>query len=197
MTTRRWWVEGFGGGFWLSARSGWGLGEDVAAHTQALGPQDAARRVDEWFPEGWGDPGETPTLMDIASALGEEPGWSADGPAIARLKTVVRDALRDGRLVALWTNLQGSGGGEAAEEEEARPAERAPQEEKTWIEIVLINDEDPPLPVPFKKYRIELASGETREGMLDANGRARIVGIDPGKCQVTFPGLDKADWKKQ
>jgi hypothetical protein len=197
MVMRRWRIEGLGGGIWLSARSASGQGEDAATHGEVLGREDAARRVDEWFPEGWGDPSEASTLVQIASALGEEPGWNVDGPAISRLKVVVRRALREGRLVAYQTSLRGSAGAGAEVEEEARPAEQARREEKTWIEIVLMDDDDPPQPVPFKKYKIELPSGEGREGMLDAHGRAMIVGIDPGTCQVTFPDLDERDWRKR
>jgi hypothetical protein len=31
-------------------------------------------------------------------------------------------------------------------------------------------------------------------GTLDENGFARVEGIDPGQCKVTFPDLDKDAW---
>jgi type VI secretion system secreted protein VgrG len=33
-----------------------------------------------------------------------------------------------------------------------------------------------------------------RAGTLDARGLARVQGIDPGRCAVTFPDLDEDAW---
>ena len=75
------------------------------------------------------------------------------------------------------------------------PEPAAPVEEKTWIGIRLVDDADPPRPVPFEKYRIELPDQSIREGQLDANGQARVSGFDPGSCKVSFPRLHGDDWK--
>ncbi len=32
-------------------------------------------------------------------------------------------------------------------------------------------------------------------GYLDSNGRARIDGIDPGVCEVSFPDIDANEWR--
>jgi hypothetical protein len=51
-------------------------------------------------------------------------------------------------------------------------------------------------PVPGEKYRVTLPDGTTvAEGTLDSKGHARVEGIDPGTCKVTFPDLDKNAWK--
>lgn len=63
-----------------------------------------------------------------------------------------------------------------------------------WIKIELVDEEDQP--VPKEKYRIELPNGKPREGILDSKGFARIDGIDPGTCKITFPNLDKDAWEK-
>jgi len=66
---------------------------------------------------------------------------------------------------------------------------------KSWIEIEMV-DEDK-RPVPGEKYRITLPDGETvAEGTLDDKGFARVDGIDPGNCKITFPELDKEAWEK-
>ena len=67
-------------------------------------------------------------------------------------------------------------------------------EEKTWIEIELVDEEDNP--VPGEKYRVTLPNDKVAQGTLDNKGFAHIGGIDPGTCQITFPNLDKDAWEK-
>lgn len=66
---------------------------------------------------------------------------------------------------------------------------------KSWIEIELVDEENNP--VPGEIYRITLPDGETvAEGTLDNKGLARVEGIDPGNCQITFPKLDQDAWER-
>ena len=67
-------------------------------------------------------------------------------------------------------------------------------EEKSWIEIELVDEEDNP--VPGEKYKVTLPDGKVAQGTLDEKGFAHIGGIDPGTCQITFPDLDKDAWEK-
>ena len=68
-------------------------------------------------------------------------------------------------------------------------------EKKSWIEIELVDEEDNP--VPGERYEITLPDGTTvARGTLDENGFARVDGIDPGECQVTYPELDRDTWEK-
>jgi hypothetical protein len=74
-------------------------------------------------------------------------------------------------------------------------AEDEKEKKKSWIEIEMVDEEQ--RPVPSEKYRVTLADGETiAEGTLDEKGFARLEGIEPGSCKVTFPDLDKSSWKK-
>lgn len=66
-------------------------------------------------------------------------------------------------------------------------------EEKSWIEIEMVDEEDNP--VPGEKYQITLPDGKVARGTLDQNGFAHIGGIESGTCQITFP-LDKDAWEK-
>jgi len=67
-------------------------------------------------------------------------------------------------------------------------------EEKHWIEIELVDEEGNP--VPGEEYEIKMPDGETVDsGTLDEKGKARVEGIDPGTCKITFPKLDKDAWK--
>ena len=67
-------------------------------------------------------------------------------------------------------------------------------EEKSWIEIEMVDEEDEP--VPGEKYKITLPDDSVAQGSLDNNGFARVDGIDPGTCKITFPELDKDAWEK-
>ena len=67
-------------------------------------------------------------------------------------------------------------------------------EKKSWIAIKLVDQANKP--IPREAYRVKLPDGSTVEGDLDAKGCARIGGIDPGTCVVTFPNIDARDWKK-
>ena len=70
-----------------------------------------------------------------------------------------------------------------------------PDEEKTsWIEIEMVDEEDEP--VTGEQYKITLPDDSVAQGSLDNKGFARIEGIDPGTCKITFPDLDKEAWEK-
>jgi len=80
------------------------------------------------------------------------------------------------------------------------PAHKAPknqsdeekEENTSWIEIELLDEEDNP--VPGEKYEIELPDGSMAKGSLDGNGFARVEGVESGECKVTFPELDESAW---
>jgi type VI secretion system secreted protein VgrG len=91
----------------------------------------------------------------------------------------------------------------AAMSPEQRAASEAPRhdpnaeenkQKKSWIEIELVDEAGQP--VPGERYRITLPDGTTiADGSLDEKGCARVSGIDPGTCKVTFPNLDKEAWQ--
>jgi uncharacterized protein (DUF2345 family) len=64
---------------------------------------------------------------------------------------------------------------------------------KTWFEVKLEDVEGKP--VAGEPYKVTLPDGTVSEGTLDDKGKARIDGIDPGSCKVTFPNMDKTVWK--
>lgn len=64
----------------------------------------------------------------------------------------------------------------------------------SWIEIKMVDEQGDP--VTGEPYSITLPDGETvASGTLDEKGFARIDGIDPGTCQITFPQRDTEAWK--
>lgn len=65
--------------------------------------------------------------------------------------------------------------------------------EKTWIEIVLLDSDDKP--VPNELCKVTLPSGEIVTRNLDAKGFLRIDGIEPGgTSDVEFPNIDGREW---
>ena len=68
------------------------------------------------------------------------------------------------------------------------------RDKKSWVEIELKDEAGNP--VPGEKYKITLPDGRVKTGTLDHNGYARVQGLDPGSCEVTFPNLDKDVWDK-
>ncbi len=68
-----------------------------------------------------------------------------------------------------------------------------PPPPKTYIEIKLVDADG--RPVAGESYKVTLPDGKTvAEGTLDEKGFARIDGLDPGSCKVTFPKMDKTVW---
>ena len=75
------------------------------------------------------------------------------------------------------------------------PTDEDKKMKTSWIEIEMVDEEDQP--VPGMAYRITLPDGETvAQGTLDEKGFARVNGIEPGTCQITFPKLDKDAWER-
>jgi uncharacterized Zn-binding protein involved in type VI secretion len=63
---------------------------------------------------------------------------------------------------------------------------------KSWIEIRLVDDDGSP--VAYELYRVVTPDGVVREGFLNGDGLARVDGIDPGTCSITFPNRDADAW---
>jgi len=55
---------------------------------------------------------------------------------------------------------------------------------KDWLEITLKNEDGSP--AADVEYRVVLPDGTEKSGRLDSDGRARLDGIPPGTCTVTF-----------
>ncbi len=64
----------------------------------------------------------------------------------------------------------------------------------SWIAIELVDEKRNP--VSGERYQITLADDSVVEGTLDDKGYARLEGIDPGNCKITFPELDQDAWEK-
>jgi type VI secretion system secreted protein VgrG len=76
---------------------------------------------------------------------------------------------------------------------QVKPYKKNP-DKKSWIEIKLVDEQGNP--VPGEPYSVTLPDSSVASGTLDEKGFARIDGIDPGTCQITFPQRDTEAWKK-
>jgi len=63
---------------------------------------------------------------------------------------------------------------------------------QSWIEVQLVGEDD--APIPGEAYEIALPGGTAISGTLDEQGCARIDGVPPGLCLVSFPKLDQEAW---
>ena len=121
-------------------------------------------------------------MMAMSSAIGGDAGSTAQSlakasqDAAATIPLAGQDALSQAIGVA--------------------PSQNSPtaNDQKVWVEIELLDESRKP--VPNEPYRIELPDGSVTEGSTDDRGRARVDGIDPGNCKISFPSLDKRSWKR-
>lgn len=169
----------------------WVLPEGVAHDEPWYEPlpwNAACRDLEDWSL----DPAQHDLLRELHQAVFGAPLVEPAGVPIHALVAPLDEAFRDGRLVA-WA-LRPNAVTRPAALVTPKPQPLPKDTSKTWIEIVL-RDEDG-VPVANEPYRLTLPNGERRSGTLDARGFARVDGIDPGTCDVTFPRIDGREWRR-
>ena len=124
---------------------------------------------------------------------------TAKTPVSPAAPEVAKEADKaDAGLLSKFKAVQGQrapGQTDSVQAKPFKPAEdQAEDQPSSWIEIELVDMEDEP--VRGQAYEITLPDGETvASGTLDENGFARINGIEPGTCKVSFPDLDQDAWE--
>jgi type VI secretion system secreted protein VgrG len=142
-------------------------------------------------------------MVRIASGPGSPAMSGMAGSAVSPMAPKApeeADQADPGKMDELKAQQQKAGTGKYGKakvtpfrQEEASAASE--DEEKSWIEIELVDEEGKP--IPGERYEIKLPDGTTvAKGTLDQNGFARVSPIDPGQCEITFPDLDKDAWKR-
>jgi len=150
---------------------------------RALEGPVAARKVEAWLRD--------PATRERLVGLCREVTGSHDTVRVAQR---LQEAFEWGALVALRLESarEPEGQGIVPREDLAHRKETSASA-LTWIEIELVDSDG--RPVSGERYRITLPDGSVYERSLDARGFARVDGIDPGTCKVTFPNLHKSSWK--
>lgn len=138
----------------------------------------------------------TMVLINSGGAPGSGPGASPVPPTTVK-QAEIADNAKPGSLAESYKSQRAAmppAAAAAASAPSHNPKSDEAKDKKSWIEIVLVDQDDKP--VPGEPYRITLPDGTTlAEGTLDEKGFAREDGIDPGTCKVTFPNLDKDAWE--
>jgi uncharacterized Zn-binding protein involved in type VI secretion len=132
---------------------------------------------------GMGAPGPA-TMGAMAGALGGSTAVAAHSLAQASEEGVGLVRIAGNPLLS---QAIGDGGPNSSENGQAQ--------KKVWVEIELVDQDGKA--VPNEPYSIQLPDGTVSEGSTDSDGLARVDGIDPGNCQITFPSLDQRSWKRK
>jgi hypothetical protein len=136
-----------------------------------------------------------------ASALRGLLAGLAAGAAVHRLPDAeivdeIAHRIRRGELLVvprpgLW--YLGAVDGQIEDEPAPEPQAVVAEQATAWIEIELLEADGKP--VPREPYEVRLPDGRAVNGRLDGNGFARLDGLVPGSCTVTFPERDRRDWE--
>lgn len=157
---------------------------------EVLDPMFVLGYLERWLE----DPASRALLLDIHAtlfgaldattwALGEERRW---------LRPELRLAFERLDLIVLIERGLSSGPPRRPTPIPPSPKPGPPQKEKTFIEIVLLDQDGKP--VAGERFVITLPDGAKVNGNLDAKGFKRVDGIDPGTCDVEFPDIDGREW---
>jgi hypothetical protein len=153
---------------------------------------------------GGGAPGGA-AMPAMGAALGGPVGTAATSLAQASRDGVALLPVAGALGAAIGTGAGPGGGGGGADggaggdgsggaDGQNAGADGGPGSKKVWVEIQLVDQFGKP--VPNEPYSITLPDGTTSEGSTDDSGMARVDGIDPGNCKISFTSIDKRSWKK-
>ena len=123
-----------------------------------------------------GEPAE-PFEADVA-----DPGELAEVQA-EQAKT------KKGRYGSTQVPAAGAGGSSSAEQQSQEQSE-----ESSWVSFQLKYEDG--TPIPNEPYKAKLSDGTVREGRTDPGGNVRLEGVKKGTCDITFPRIDKGEWRK-
>jgi hypothetical protein len=155
---------------------------------EVLDPMFVVAFLDRWLLE----PESRATLYDLHVTLFgglATSAWGLGEERLSLLPLLLRAFERQDLVVLAARRRNAVLPGQPPAPPSSRPP---PLSVKTFIEIVLLDADS--RPVAGEAFEITLPDGQVRTGRLDQNGFSRIDGIDPGTCDVRFPGIDGREW---
>jgi N-acetylmuramoyl-L-alanine amidase len=72
------------------------------------------------------------------------------------------------------------------------PEAAAPGVMPAWIGLDLIDEQG--APVVGAAYQVTGSDSTVQSGVLDDDGKARVTGLVPGPCDISFPDFDSTEW---
>ncbi|OVZ65507.1 hypothetical protein CDO46_06055 [Pigmentiphaga sp. NML030171] len=84
-------------------------------------------------------------------------------------------------------------GGGDGDEPTHDPTSEENQDKTHYIEVQLLDEEGQP--VTGERVKFKLPNGKTATRSTDQEGVARVARLDPGNCEISFPGLDDSAWE--
>ncbi len=79
-------------------------------------------------------------------------------------------------------------------EDDGKNGHKPDKTKTSWIELEMVYESNGK-PVAGVSFEVTLPDNSIAGGTTDENGIARVEGIDPGSCKITFPQLDKEAWE--
>ncbi len=79
------------------------------------------------------------------------------------------------------------GGGES-------PGDKPPEDRKDWVAIEVVDTDGKP--VAMLRFKVTGPDGVEHTGLTDSKGAARVDGLTPGECTITFPDLHAGEWER-
>jgi type VI secretion system secreted protein VgrG len=134
------------------------------------------------------------SLTNINSGAGSSAGSGSAGSAVSPVEPDEPVALEGEMGETSKVSAPAHKPPKAVEKVAPKAAASEEKEKQDWIEIELVDGEGKPM--AGEKYEVKLPDGSVASGTLDEKGYARVDGVDPGKCQVTFPDADQESWKR-
>jgi len=129
------------------------------------------------------------------SATAAAPGAPAtpDDAAEAAELTLSGTAAAVGPSGGGGGGIPGGGGGGGGGGGSGGGGSTTPTEKPTTIGLELVDENGKP--VKNERYEVKMPDGSVMTGFLDDNGKALIDSSKEGNCEVSFPDLDKDEWK--
>jgi type VI secretion system secreted protein VgrG len=142
------------------------------------------------------------SLVKIASGPGSSAGSGSAGSAVAPTAPKApeaADTADPGEMAEVKTRQReqkkGKYGSVPLPPHKPPVTEEEEQKKTSWIAIKVVDEEG--FPVAGEPYKVILPDETVAEGTTDDKGCARVNGIEPGSCTITFPKRDASAWTEK